>query len=169
MLHRVEEQLRERERALRGLADGDTGSADGATDLVDGLADLVARFDSAGPALRLHADAAVSAPDARTRRALLLIASEALVNAVRHAGAARIDVRLTHSRGAAALEVRDDGMGIQSGDGNGVGVGVGVRSMREWAASIAAELRVEGGPGRGTHVTVRFAPGAGLTPPEGGR
>ncbi|WP_194409613.1 sensor histidine kinase [Microbacterium cremeum] len=159
MLRRVEEQLRERERALIGLAKGHVLDPVEA-ELADGLADLLARFDDAGPRLSLHAASGVSAVDARTRRALLLIASEALVNAVRHARATRIEVRLTRANGTAALEVHDDGVGMPLERT----VGVGVTSMREWAASIDADLRVEAVPGRGTHVTVRFAPAPTITP-----
>lgn len=160
MLLRLQEQLRDRERAVRGLATADAAPVAGGRDLAEGLADLVSRFESAGPALALHADAGVPAVDQQTRHALQLIASEALVNAVRHAQATRIDVRLTASGNTTALEVSDDGVGIPGG---GL-VGVGLSSMREWAASIGADLRVVASPGRGTQVSVRLAAREDLSP-----
>ncbi len=161
MLLRVEGQLRERELALLGLAEDDTALELGAPDLAGGLADLLARFESAGPAMAFHADPAMPPVADRTRHALLLIAAEALVNAVRHAHATRIDVRLTASGDTATMEVSDDGVGIT---GRGL-AGVGSASMQEWAGSIQADLSVAATQEGGTRVTVRFAPQGGVNRP----
>jgi signal transduction histidine kinase len=80
------------------------------------------------------------------------IAMEALNNAVRHAGASSIVVRLAAANGSAVVSVLDDGSGIPEQIRPGA---TGLRIMRDRAASIGAELSV--GPsegGRGTCVTL---------------
>lgn len=93
------------------------------------------------------------------------IAREAMRNAFRHAGATRIDVRLTYGRRRLALEVADDGGGIpeavlQAGRRDGHW---GLVGMRERAAQIGGQLTVASVAGRGTTVrlTVPLAAGQG--------
>jgi two-component system NarL family sensor kinase len=60
------------------------------------------------------------------------IASEALTNAVRHAGATAVDVLLRATPGALVLRVEDDGCGIRPDAVRGVGLS----SMRERATEL---------------------------------
>ncbi|MBE3008634.1 GAF domain-containing sensor histidine kinase [Microbispora sp. NEAU-D428] len=80
--------------------------------------------------------------------AVLRVAQEALHNAVRHARAARIDVRLAHREAALVLEVTDDGAGF---DEAGVH-GLGLPSMSDRAQAVGGTLTVSSAPGRGTTV-----------------
>ncbi|MFI7028100.1 GAF domain-containing protein [Microbispora rosea] len=80
--------------------------------------------------------------------AVLRVAQEALHNAVRHARAARIDVRLAHREAALVLEVTDDGVGF---DEAGVH-GLGLPSMGDRAQAAGGTLTVSSAPGRGTTV-----------------
>jgi signal transduction histidine kinase len=76
------------------------------------------------------------------------VLQEALNNAVRHAQARRIAVRLEASEGAVLLEVRDDGVGLGAKrDG-----GMGLITMRERARALGGELTV--GPGERAGVVV---------------
>ncbi|MEU7937739.1 GAF domain-containing sensor histidine kinase [Microbispora bryophytorum] len=85
--------------------------------------------------------------------AVLRVAQEALHNAVRHARAARIDVRLAHREDALVLEVTDDGAGFDSAGPNGAGVhGLGLPSMTDRAQAVGGTLTVSSAPGRGTTV-----------------
>lgn len=85
--------------------------------------------------------------------AVLRVAQEALHNAVRHARAARIDVRLSHREAALVLEVTDDGVGFDSTGPNGAGVhGLGLPSMSDRAQAVGGTLTVSSAPGRGTTV-----------------
>lgn len=77
------------------------------------------------------------------------IAREATVNAVRHAGATSLQVSLRSSDAGLRLAVTDDGTGF---DGTATVPGHGLRSMRDRAASLGAELAVEDGPVGGTRV-----------------
>lgn len=66
------------------------------------------------------------------------IASEALTNAVRHAGAQHASVRLAGNGHALLVEVADDGAGIAPD----VVAGVGLRSIRERAAELGGRTEI---------------------------
>ena len=82
------------------------------------------------------------------------IAQEALHNAVRHARAGRIDVRLGRGDGRVRLEVCDDGVGFDPADARLRARHLGLTSMEERAAELGAEIAVISAPGAGTSVTV---------------
>ena len=92
-------------------------------------------------------------PDGSMAEALLRIAAEAVHNAVRHGGAARIDVRLRAE--PLALVVTDDGRGFDV-TASGRPGGFGLTSMRERAEGIGAVLTVDSEPGKGTTVRVSW-------------
>ncbi len=91
------------------------------------------------------------------------VAQEALSNALRHADAARIDVRLGTRAGAVELTVRDDGVGLR-GASEYAGGGVGLDSMRERAARLGGELSVSEAAGTGTEVALTL-PTEPILPP----
>jgi len=80
---------------------------------------------------------------------LYRIATEAVTNAVKHAGATKIFIRLRQSTDHLTLTVEDDGAGLA---GDGV-TGIGMRIMRYRANSIGAILTIGKKAPRG--VTVR--------------
>ncbi|MEV0713220.1 GAF domain-containing sensor histidine kinase [Asanoa sp. NPDC050611] len=77
------------------------------------------------------------------------VAQEALHNALRHADARTVEVRLFVD-GALVIEVCDDGTGLRPTDQ----ASLGLTSMRERAASAGGRLVVSTGPGKGTTVRV---------------
>ena len=78
------------------------------------------------------------------------VAQEALSNAARHSGAARVDVRLRRTEdGGVLLEVGDDGRGFAFDEQQR---GLGIGGMRERALLIGAELTIESRPDKGTMV-----------------
>lgn len=78
------------------------------------------------------------------------IIQEAVRNAIDHAEAARIQVSISRRGPDLHLEVDDDGRGFDPKD---VDPGrLGLIGMRERAAAIGADLRVDSAPGRGTRV-----------------
>jgi ligand-binding sensor domain-containing protein/signal transduction histidine kinase len=84
---------------------------------------------------------------------LLRIGQEAVANAVRHAGATRIDVQLIYEAARVSLRVEDDGRGFTPGT-NGKPGHYGIRGMEERASEIDAALVLESTPGAGTRVLV---------------
>jgi signal transduction histidine kinase len=72
-----------------------------------------------------------------------------LTNAVRHAGAGVVRVRLAGAAGALRAEVEDDGAGIAAT----ATPGVGLASMRERVEELGGTLTVAERPGGGTRIT----------------
>lgn len=91
------------------------------------------------------------------RRQLFLILKEAIHNAARHAGAARVDITIVRGDGVLTATVRDDGRGFDAGarsDGNGLA------SMRARAERAGGTLRIASSPTTGTSLIVRVPVGA---------
>jgi signal transduction histidine kinase len=80
------------------------------------------------------------------------IAQEALHNALRHAGAARISVRLEENGDGLALSVSDDGAGFDPGATALRARRLGLTSMEERARELSGRLEIESAPGAGTSV-----------------
>lgn len=85
---------------------------------------------------------------------LFRILQEALSNVVRHAGATRVRVALMAVRGAAMLEVEDDGGGFDPAAAAAAGR-LGIYGMQERAALLGGRLVVESRPGTGTRVVAK--------------
>jgi signal transduction histidine kinase len=80
------------------------------------------------------------------------IAQEALQNALRHAGAQRIEVRLEDGGGRLALSVIDDGRGFDASAPGLRGRRLGLTSMEERAAGLGGSLAIRSQQGAGTTV-----------------
>jgi signal transduction histidine kinase len=85
---------------------------------------------------------------------LFRIAQEAISNAMKHAGASEVSVRVAPAT-ARPLVVRDDGVGFDPSSPRLRGRHLGLTSMEERAKAIGGDLTIESAPGRGTTVTVR--------------
>jgi PAS domain S-box-containing protein len=82
---------------------------------------------------------------------LFRVAQEALSNAVRHAQASAVTVRLARSGKGLQLAVSDNGRGFDK-DRPRDRASLGVASMRERVRLLQGELDIESTPGRGTTV-----------------
>lgn len=78
---------------------------------------------------------------------LLRIGQEALTNAVRHARPRQIDISLRYEPSTVALEIKDDGCGLESS-----GDGFGLKNMAERAGQLGGELRIVTQRGDGTRI-----------------
>jgi signal transduction histidine kinase len=110
-----------------------------------------------GITIELEMDREVTMGDAD--REVLRIAQEALHNALRHARATRVGVRLEAQDGRIALEITDDGAGFEPEDPSLRATRLGLTSMEERAQRLGGRLRIRSAPGRGT--TVRLEVGHG--------
>lgn len=84
---------------------------------------------------------------------LYRIAQEALHNAIRHAGANRIEVVLHHDPTLTLLSVEDDGRGLPPGTDRGHGLGL--RTMLWRASTMGGALALGPSAGGGTRVVCR--------------
>jgi signal transduction histidine kinase len=95
------------------------------------------------------------------RRNILLIASEALHNAARHAGAQNVTLGLEPVGGRWRLWLKDDGRGIRGEKSSSNGSGIGLDSMRRRAEEIGADISWTSNNGAGTVLSLAFDPKAG--------
>ncbi|HEY6074218.1 MAG TPA: ATP-binding protein, partial [Anaerolineales bacterium] len=95
---------------------------------------------------------------------LYFIAQEALNNALRHAAAKNVLVRVKQGRRNVILEIQDDGCGFDPRHVDGGGVGLA--SMRERASKIRGTLRIQSKPEQGTRVIVTVPRDQPVTQPR---
>jgi two-component system, NarL family, sensor kinase len=115
------------------------------TDLVGGLAGRGANIR-----LELPASGGIELSD-EDERVVYRVAQETLRNAVAHAAASRIVVRLTPGDEEVVLEVEDDGVGFDAREALAVPAGghFGLRLLTDLASSSGARLEVRTAPGTG--------------------
>jgi signal transduction histidine kinase len=113
--------------------------------------DVLQRVHGHTVQLTLNGDAAADgAGDAEVLR----IAQEALQNALRHADARSIDVRLEVRDGHVRLVVTDDGAGFDPADPQLRARRLGLTSMEERARALGGTLTIASRPGEGTTVAL---------------
>ncbi len=83
---------------------------------------------------------------------VLRIAQEALQNAIRHADARHITIRLANGR----LEVEDDGVGFDPSDPAVRSRRLGLTSMEERARRLGGRLEIHSVKGAGTTVALEL-------------
>ncbi|MEV6808539.1 GAF domain-containing sensor histidine kinase [Streptomyces sp. NPDC017248] len=96
---------------------------------------------------------------AAQEEALLRVAQEALHNALRHSGAARVGVSVERRGGGAVLRVTDDGRGFDPTAVRRAGRHLGLVSMRDRASGVGGALSVESAPGKGTTIEMEVPGG----------
>lgn len=100
-----------------------------------------------------------SEPDAESSTVLFRVAQEGLGNALRHAAAANIVLRLVGDQDALELLVWDDGQGCDAGqawEAGRQGRSGGLGGMRERARLLGGELEFESAPGSGSRLVCRL-------------
>jgi len=128
--------------------------------LEDNLREIAREFSRRGD-LSIELDLAdwEDALNAHEQLHVLQIVREALNNAVKHARASRITVRLrAMNEGEAVIEIEDNGIGlldVSDRDGH-----FGLHIMRERADHLGGLLGLDSQPGNGLRVRLRFIPAA---------
>ena len=154
-LESVHASVRGLARRLRPQALDDLG-------LANALIALAESFRGAEPP-RVSATVPVGVLDGlspETELVIYRVAQEACTNAVRHAGAAHIQLRTDRTDTWITLSVADDGSGIHPRDATGSGM----PGMRERAALAGGEVEVRSHPGAGTTVVLRVPAPMGADP-----
>ena len=128
----------------------------------DGLAgtlrkevEMVARTH--GTDVQLEVEPGFPSDGGERELALLRIAHEALHNAVRHANANHVVVRLAEDNGMPVVEVSDDGIGFDPHATDVRSRHLGLTSMEERARELSGRLRIRSSPGKGTTVRIELA------------
>ena len=149
------------------LVDAGHDSLDAVADRIEQAASKLLGAAGGGPRVRVVRDGEL--PDAslgmEARRDLYLLATEALHNAVRHADAGEVEVRLRAERRAGSgadvfvVEVEDDGRGFDPATER---PGRGRATMRRRAEALGGTLEVRSATGAGTAVVLRVPLGRHL-------
>ena len=156
---RISQKLGEAIKMARDVSHGLCLASDTGDDLGAALSQL-AQNTTADYGILCQAECTVSdrfaAPDVALQ--VYRIAQEAVHNAVKHAKARRVLIRLAAGNGQAVLSVADDGCGFAHPPEPGRS-GLGLEIMKHRASVICGNLEVRSGaegPARGTVVTCRF-------------
>ena len=83
--------------------------------------------------------------------AIYRVVQEGLTNAVKHAGARRIDLSVVEDDATVAIAIRDDGAGFDPTAAHG---GFGLTGIRERVTQHGGNLEVASGPGRGAELRI---------------
>ena len=118
--------------------------------------DVVERAYGVATSLRVEGEVPL-APGAEAQ--LFRIVQEALHNAVRHARASVIGVRIAVHDATVSVEVHDDGVGFDPDDPPVRSNHLGLTSMRERAQELRGAVRIDSRPGRGTTVALEVPVG----------
>jgi signal transduction histidine kinase len=103
-------------------------------------------------------DGAVGRLPPPVETALYRVAQEALTNAVRHARATQVDLRLSLRPGAVHCVVSDNGVGFDPAaiDASTGAQGLGLAGMAERLAPLSGSLRIDSSPGRGVKLDIHI-------------
>jgi signal transduction histidine kinase len=113
--------------------------------------EVLRRLQPGSGEIDLDVDAEIERDPARDQE-LLRIAQEALQNALRHADAQHVNVRLKQQNGHLLLEVTDDGVGFDPDSPELRSRRLGLTSMEERAERIGARLEIDSEHAKGTTV-----------------
>ncbi|PKM09405.1 MAG: sensor histidine kinase, partial [Gammaproteobacteria bacterium HGW-Gammaproteobacteria-7] len=126
---------------------------EGAVDLTEALRSLAEGVPGLDVALEIEAPLRVEDPE--RAHILLRCAQEIITNAVKHAGARRLVLRVTRGQGVLQLHARDDGRGAGA-----VNAGNGLRGMRERLAALGGSMDWNTGPGQGFSLDIELPMGS---------
>jgi two-component system, NarL family, sensor histidine kinase UhpB len=153
----LEEMRREISDALEGVRRFARGLRPPALDELGLVPALEAHarglVESVGLPVRIEADPVAGVLSPQAELALYRIVQEALSNAVRHARADQVVVRISRTPGSVVALVEDDGVGFAPAEVMGRdGRGLGLFGMQERAAYVGGQVEITSRPGRGTKV-----------------
>ncbi len=132
---------------LMPVAAGPEGLRDALTDLAAGISRL------SGINCTFDFDDPVDVTDESVSTHLYRIAQEAVNNAIRHARARSIELRLDELAGKVSLSIRDDGAGFDN-TRPGFRSGLGLKTITYRAAIINCDLEIISSIGKGTIIRV---------------
>ncbi len=130
-------------------------------DLATSLRTLEQRHPADGPVLKLEMEGEGPALPSHVAHHLRMIAQEAVTNALKHARAALITIRLEALAGGVRLMVCDDGAGFDpQAETQGKAGHFGCMGIRERCQKAGAQVQWQSAPGKGTALIVDWTPAA---------
>ena len=108
-----------------------------------------------GTEVAVRCEAALPELSGVLQTTLFRIAQEALANVAKHARATRVEIALERRASGVELRIADNGAGFDSAAAQR-GSTWGLRTMRERAEAVGAQLQIDGRAGHGTTVSVRM-------------
>jgi signal transduction histidine kinase len=152
LLKEVERHLRRYSHELRPTILDDLGWIPAIRFLAEGV--------SKRSSLPIHIETTISGRLSNAMEtALYRVVQEALTNAVKHAKAKNIWIRVWQNKGVLFCSVRDDGVGYDAGHvrrASGA-KGLGLVAMRERVSAIGGTLQIDTNPGLGTEVRLQLS------------
>jgi signal transduction histidine kinase len=118
--------------------------------LDDGLGHALRQL-AARSQLRTRVEVTSERFDDRIETAAYFVASEALANAAKHAGAATVAIAATRRNGSLVVRVRDDGVG-----GAVPSEGSGLAGITDRIAALGGSVSVTSPPGEGTLIVAEL-------------
>ena len=151
MVEQAADSVRASIKALRSLVVDIYPPDFGEEPLDVALGDLVERVRARGLAAELEVQVAEPIPD-HAARLVYRVAQEGIRNALNHAGASTVRVRLAAGDGRATVEVSDDGRGFDDAeaDDRAAAGHVGLRALSGLVGDNGGTLQVDSVPGSGT-------------------
>jgi len=164
-VHKLTDLVNQANKQTRGVARGLFPVQLEENGLVSALEELV---ENAGTFFGVRCEFCCEKPvamrDHTLAQHLYFIAQEAVVNAVKHGKAQRVEVRLTAEDGAGCvLTVQDNGMGLSASTTGHQGMGLRIMGYR--ARLIGAEFQIHSRSGGGAEVVCRCGPESPARPP----
>ncbi|HOW65251.1 MAG TPA: two-component regulator propeller domain-containing protein [Verrucomicrobiota bacterium] len=129
---------------------------DNLENLVSYLREHIARFlESAAVQAELQFPTSIPAVRVSTifRRHLLLVVKEALNNAVKHAKARSVKIKVNYTENRLEITVEDDGVGMETLEASDAPHGLA--NMRKRIAELHGTLTLNSSPGRGTQILIK--------------
>jgi signal transduction histidine kinase len=148
------EALEELRTMLTPLRGGDAAPRSPAPGL-DRLPELIELTRAAGLTVEVENTGTTQALPAAVELAAYRIIQESLTNVARHAGQARVTVRVIYDDADVHVQIDDDGTG-PSGGPAAIGAGSGITGMRERATALGGDLSAGFRPGGGFRVSARL-------------
>jgi signal transduction histidine kinase len=122
---------------------------------LDRLPELIELTRAAGLTVEVEVAGKTPPLPAAVQLAAYRIIQESLTNVARHAGPARVTVRVTYDHADVHVQIDDDGK-APSGGGSAIGTGSGISGMQERATALGGNLSAGFRHGGGFRVSVRL-------------
>lgn len=106
------------------------------------------------PRVTLHYDEALAIGQPEHAHAILRCVQEGITNAIRHAGASRVEVHVCAQAGGVSVRIADDGAASTA-----IREGNGLRGMRERLHALRGTLDIHQHPGRGVDLRASLPAG----------